>query len=530
MLPGSDVLAKDLPMALCRRDIGGMPREVMMRSKGLAVRWPLFIGVLAVSVGLLPLATGCGGDSQGNQENDLVGGDADATGDSGVLPDPEKVVHFDFSEMPEHTAGTLHIAGKEYPIKSHDDESRDLHRGLTATLNAVEDEDLTHYAEGVELPDNRMALMWTTHPSGERGGGHVLGLVGIHVPQRPLRQARMARAAEGWPHYARLLSPEGKADEAGETVNPDPDNLLTPLDTAKAILFHHPELVNLDPDVAARVWTHLENTPAVMDLAMAISTQGAAGVHDPDYDDGWAVLEPVMDDQGNEVIGQDGEPIYHYILTDTTKDAAQQPLNLILKATKNDPELADHAYHLSDGKGADDASQPVMVAKALKDGSPYTWTLAQSHVQSGLEASVEPADPAGNGRRQIKVGLKNKWLRHLSFWVAFEDADGHTIPLPADMASDGDNKSAGLKHIGSLPAVVTIMAIPLSADWEYFTVQVPDEAQAVNIYCGGLGTGHLWSGEVANQGIVLTAVFEYGIPLFFLAAGRGWRAPSGTRT
>ncbi len=43
----------------------------------------------------------------------------------------------------------------------------------------------------------------------------------------------------------------------------------------------------------------------------------------------------------------------------------------------------------------------------------------------------------------------------------------------------------------------------------------------MNLYGGGLGVGHLDYGSVANGGIVMTAVFEYGIPLFFLAAGAG---------
>ncbi len=382
--------------------------------------------------------------------------------------DPAKIVHIDLSDFPASSGGMLHVAGKKYPIKEHTDDTRALHRTLQSGLSAVEDQNMTHYAEGVELPEENMALMWTTHDPDERQGHHQFGLVGIHVPKAAIRRARMARAQEGWPRYAHLMTPAGKADETGDDGDPDPDSLLTPLDAAKALIFHHPELMHLDPEVAARVWTHIENTPSVIDLAMSISMQGPAAIHDPGSEDGWAVLKPLLDGDGEPVMDQQGNPMYDYVFSQQTEEDAEAPLNAVLKATKNDPELRNIAYHVSDGEGAVDASKPVMVAKAMKTDSPYSWTLDHTQVRSGLDFTVEPAGNSASGRRQIKVGLQNKWLRHLTFWVGFEDANGARLNLPAGMKAD--DTANQLMEIGHVPPVVTIMSIPLPPDWEYFTV------------------------------------------------------------
>lgn len=452
--------------------------------------------------------------------------DADAgTGAEG------SVVHVDLTGLPPNETAYLHIAGKTYELVAHDDESREDARDDNELLQTVADDDLTHFATDVELPDDRVALMWVTHtPHDDRAGEHGFGLVGIHIPETAMIKARMARAAQGWPKYKKYLQdPATKRDldrnlahRLASDPNDDPDEFVTPLDAAKAILFHHPELTSLDPDVAAIVMTHIENSVGLIELAESISAQGPAYEHEDAYPDGWAVLEPILDEEGNRRLKDDGTPFYNYNLSDKTAADAELALKNVLRAAHNDPGLKGSTYHTQDGVGSIDVTPETPVALRAGEAANYNWTLDHTQSRSGLEAQISPLDNnPTTGNRRVSIKLKNYWLRHLTFFVGFEDSFGQKVAIPASMSTSHDDTDNQLLFVGNLEPVITIMGIPLPADWSEFTVEIPDDAARVNLFAGGLGVGHLDYPKVANNGIVLTAVFEYGIPLIFLAAGAG---------
>ena len=77
----------------------------------------------------------------------------------------------------------------------------------------------------------------------------------IHVPARARMAARQgalvsadARDVVAHPTLAAYGVPAGSLE-----VSLAADQLITPLETAKSILFHHPELASIDPDTAAIV-------------------------------------------------------------------------------------------------------------------------------------------------------------------------------------------------------------------------------------------------------------------------------------
>lgn len=501
------------------------------KNHSLMARIPAF-SVAAILVTMV--STGCGGDAT---PTDTLHSDAIETSEQDTGGQPEgMVIHADLSGLHPDETAWLHVGARVYPMKAHSDETRDLYLNQNGLQGTIDDDDVTHYAEGVDMPDDRVALMWVTHsPEEDREGQHGLGLVGLHIPQVAMEKARTLRAYQGWPRYRQYLeNPMPKRNARFEPrklvkrdANDDPDDMLTPLDTAKAILFHHPEVTSLDPDVAALVVTHIENAVGLAELSDAISAQGRAYEHDDEYEDGWAVLVPILDEDGNRRVKSDGSPYYHYVLSDRTSEEAELAVKSLLRAAHNDLDLRDRTWHVQDGTGAIDASPEPLATRSQRAGGAYDWTLGYNSSRSGLEARVEAmSDNPDTGNRRVKIGLKNYWLRHLTFYVGFVKADGTRMKIPASMATSHDDKDNDIMYVGKLPPVVEIMSIPLPADWTDFTIDVPKEAQSIEIMAGGLGVGHLDYPKVANNGMIMTFVFEYGIPLFFLAAGAGIESTS----
>ncbi|GEM_PF-846935 len=505
-----------------------MSRSRRRKEQGHRIRG-IFLTFSMTAITMFMVTVGCGGDAG---PTDTLNSDAIDTLETDTGDQPGGVVlHADLSGLDADETAWLHVGARVYPMKAHTDETRDLYLNQNGLQGTIDDEDVTHYAEGVDLPDDRVALMWVTHsPEDDRDGEHGLGLVGLHIPQVAMEKARTLRAYQGWPRYQQYLDnpmPKRNAQFVPKKLvkrdaNDDPDDMLTPLDTAKALLFHHPAVTSLDPDVAALVMTHIENAVGLSELTDAISAQGRAYEHDDDYEDGWAVLVPILDEEGNRRMKSDGTPYYHYVLSDRTAEEAETAVKSLLRAAHNDLELRDKTWHVQDGTGAIDASPEPVATHTLRAAGAYDWTLDYTNSRSGLEARVEAlSNNPDNGLRRVKIGLKNHWLRHLTFYVGFVKADGTRMTIPASMATSHDDKDHDIMYVGKVPPVVEIMSIPLPADWVDFTIDVPNEAQSIEIMGGGLGTGKLDYPKVANNGMIMTFVFEYGIPLFFLAAGVG---------
>ena len=461
--------------------------------------------------------------------------DGDATEADGDATDTEPregyymadYIHMDLDDVPEAANMWLHVGGKSYPMTAHDDESRAWHRENNPNLSALADDDLTHYTEKVELPEDAVALMWITHSAEDRESHHGFGLAAIHIPEASMKKARLKRAAMGWPAYAAMLKDDADGDtevdgEIDGNINSDIAEHMSPRDCARAIVFHHPELMNLDPDEAALVMTHIENTQGLDALATSISLQGPAYEHDPNYADGWAILDPMKDEDGNPRLDSNGDPMHQYILSDRTKQDAATAIQNVLKSTKDDPALKDICWRVNDGQNSIDQSGDAPATK--EDG--YSYGVAHEGYHSGFKASVEGLSNADNGRRRIKVSVSNKWVRHLTFFVGFEDENGDAVDIPSDMATDHDDTDHKFLYIDGVGPIVTFMGIPLGADTEHYTIELPNDARSVRLLAGGLGTGHLDYPHVANNAIIYTGVFEYGVPIFFLAAGAGMKSTS----
>lgn len=212
--------------------------------------------------------------------------------------DPSSVstLHFDLSHAPQDAEHTLYVAGKKYQLNRHTAETRKRHVAKNQVLRAVPPDQhhrISHFTEEVRLPDTA-ALMFVQHASQDpKSPLPALSLLALHIPararaaHRAKKQAAPARRlADGKPALMAAASPSDVADDAF--------SYKTPLDMAIALAAMHPELMHLDPEVAAHIHdNHVASAPGINELALSISQQGSA-----DTDGGWATITPCVDENG----------------------------------------------------------------------------------------------------------------------------------------------------------------------------------------------------------------------------------------
>lgn len=177
------------------------------------------------------------------------------------MPETVKaVIHADLSDA--HAGEEYHLwaNGERHPLQPHTHETRAQARAAAPHLGALPDHALTHFAEPVSLPAHsalRIHLLHTTRSFGDAAAGHAPGHVAIYVPP-----AKPGTAVHLRVDYA---------------------------STAKAMLFHHPDLVTHDPDVARMIKEHIdadEITKMIDEVVVPLMRQ--KGV--PRVERGWAHL------------------------------------------------------------------------------------------------------------------------------------------------------------------------------------------------------------------------------------------------
>ena len=465
-------------------------------------------------------------------------------------------VHFDLSHAPQDVVHTLFVAGKKYVLTRHTPETRAAHAAANPLLAAVPptlQHHISHFAEGVELPNN-VALMFVQHPSQDPNSPlPSLSLMALHIP-RPSegaapapptgpslgerKLALLGAAPPGSPSAPTrapvLLGSEaptappvllGAAAPAGAPVaglSADRgQSFRTPLDSAMSIMSMHPELMHFDAATAAHIQTnHVANAPGLNDLALAMSAQGPA-----EANSGWARITPCLDAQGNVAKDDSGKPICQYTLSDQTAAALRMPIKSALRTTKNDMALKDKVWGQNYGVTSVNHSAPVLKAAAPSFTGQVTPTSVISETPQptppsgktntswtpnawspiyGLNLSSD-SDVTVGADGSFSVNATNNALRHLNTCVDFIDDMGNVI---AD-----SRQSLQLLSPGNF-----LMGIPLPNDPSKLSVQIPDKAAGARIYFGTLGTGSM-DFDIAGLAVIFTGMFEIALPTFMLAAG-----------
>ncbi|RJO63238.1 MAG: hypothetical protein C4523_20945 [Myxococcales bacterium] len=401
----------------------------------------------------------------------------------------------------------------------HDAESRAQHPDLFGE-NANVEKPPTHYADVEGLPTDRVLRLYVTqrsdrnnHVANAHGEevDHGLAIPIIHIPAEA--KARAIAKMKNKRLAARFKSDTGE-------INTDLLNTYGPADIAKTIVFHHPDIANLDADLAASIMmNYIGTAPGLNDLIYAIK---ALGQH------GWYTMETVKNEDGTDhTFSSDGATMYQYVINDQVLSAAALVVQSVLNAVKNDPALKGHSYHPTAGVGQLDVSDTAGGRKT-KDGA-YTFRLAKTGFHSGFRTRI-----ADSELDNVELKFRNDWLRHLGVYIQFFDENDNQLSIAesdwtgnltwlADVTIRGALDADDTKFLSLSSPVPTIFAIPVAGDYTETKVNFdwPPAAHYALVSAGGLGHGGKRDQQIETMGIAMTSVFELGVPTILLGVAVG---------
>jgi hypothetical protein len=376
--------------------------------------------------------------------------------------------------------------------------------------DALPDHDYVLYADREEVPLTALD-----------GDGHVSATV--PMPVDAARRVHVAGAPRdrSQPEYVHLAAIVCPPAELSATVIAEDIDYPS---TAKAFLFHHPELLSVDPKVAATVKQHMDEETApetydeILFLAEEMQRQGPPTEQE---NRGWAQLIPFFDDQD----------VKHYVQRPSrrTVSAAAKAMELLQLTTKNDLRLAGKTWTQEPGLSviaseAPAGLTPVALLGTGDDGVTVKPELAtQLH---GVRTFVEKPKTPGSGIR-AHVRMENYFLRYLGVYIQFLDVDGNILPTPT---WNPDGSSGAPVYIEELPILRwlggpsppdTILGIPnpLIPGSIEEDITFPAGAAAARLYGLGLGTG-IYPYQPQNlYGAYRTAIGNLVIPTLLLPFG-----------
>jgi hypothetical protein len=440
------------------------------------------------------------------------------------------IFHADLSDAHPGEEYWLHAFGKRHSLVPHTEESRALARVAAPHLTAVPDENLTHYtAEAVELPADqvvRVHLKNSLNTFPDAKGVHGVSHVAIHIPPPADQLETMAEA--GAAHH--------------QSINY--------VSTAKALVFHHADLINNDPNITQVIYDYMDNDKIISSMFENLA-QTMRQMGPPAENSGWALLVPYTPpaNPDNTAPGAaaafDGKKTYYtHEPTDQVQTAAGPVMTAMMKATKNDVRLKDKKWFQQTGASVTPANPPASTENApqVREGMPpvarvavsatdtgdaWNVALANTDYVHGLQTSISVLDPSN---RKVKLSLSNQYIRYLAAYIRFFDSDQNALNLPNWMPDDAglideivkavDIQYDDLRFLGTISPRNNVFAVPIPPDGTLdVDITFPDNAVSATVYGAGLGTGADFWPKTPIIGGVMTALCNLTIPAFMLAFG-----------
>lgn len=455
---------------------------------------------------------------------------------------------------------TLATGEGKFVLKRHTPQTLAQYKAKNLMLGLMSAQDLqkiTHFAEDVVLPSDVARLLRLTYTTGAKEAAKLPNLAGvkIHIPEKAARANRLTKGGTVKKGAHPLLRRLALCAPLPLNVDPlqlyaDANKLFdTPLDTARAIVFQHPQLATRDPDSAAIIMQdHIDTTADLLNLALLISKLGPATEHG-----GWATISPSVDKDGNVLKWGPGFPdhqekstVYQYRLSDEiagTLDKGPADTSCpsvtkeALRTSQDDSQLQNVKWFVQQGtpdqrEERETALKRMNRLRSVGGTGGYQFTMNFLTPGYGVEAyqssiNFKP-DPSTPGKGDFSIDAKNYYLRTLSAYVQFFDMNGNQVAgrenaafglldLPPEVRSEL-MAASDKQYVDILWAVNVILGIPMPTDPYNLDFTWPASAEYCHLLLGGLGTSN-WDNDVDPVGAILTGVFQYGIPVMFLVVG-----------
>ncbi|MCU1244291.1 MAG: hypothetical protein JWN02_201 [Acidobacteria bacterium] len=385
---------------------------------------------------------------------------------------------------------TLCAYTAEVPLIAHTAESRAVARAADATLRTVPDEQLTHFSPAVAVPADAACR--------------------VHIAGTP-----SDRSGPAYAHLAALTVPP--AEPSSTAVFQTIDYVAT----ARCFLFHHPDLLTEDHDLAAIVVEHMtldqQAETEIFALALEMKRQGPPTER---KDVGWAQLVPFQDAQGEMQFLQ--QP------SGRTIAAARPAMGRIQVTTKNDLRLKDRKWTQEEGFSVvtdAEPSGPTSVAFIGAAGDVTVRPDVSTRLYGVRTFITAPSTPGMGIRAHLR--MENYFLRVLGAYIQFLDINSnvlktpdwrpdHTPPAPAYIDQQDD-----LRWLDGLSSTDTIFGAPnpLLPGVIERDITFPDCAIAARLYALGLGTGRNPYPTPVLYGAIRTALINLAVPALLLPFG-----------
>ena len=406
-------------------------------------------------------------------------------------------LHFDLSHLAPDQPFTLHVGSSSYDLAPHTRQTLTRARRSNSALRLLRDDRVTHFTGPVRLPANAPVLLRVTGL--KRRADEPLDrlvLVSLYLPRR-VRLAGAARRRQ--PGRPVRLPPKFTARAVADTSGLPPDieligdigDINTAEDAAAALVFHHTELLTTQAEPADDIINNIIVWARGLDaLAQSILSQSKVHEDDPSKPN-WVNSMPGKDWQ----TGGSSNPIYAW--SDATLADLRLPLSDALQQSKNDPTLQNQCWTVQPGT----TQVPMATAPAgLVRDTEATYTVKDLTAQSGVDHSFGYVPATSTAT----LSLKNYYLRWLQICV--------------DQYGPGGEKIGPTQTLGQQSPVDTIMSVPLPPDWSAYSFTFGEDASRATVSYGGLGQAP-FSWDYDGGGIIWTAVFNYAVPLIFIALG-----------
>lgn len=430
----------------------------------------------------------------------------------------------------------LSVHGEKFDVKTHTPETLKMAASANCAVALLSEKQrslLTHYVNvpaGI-LSQNNLSRITVTEHTGNGRRLPILYHMSLYLPAairanaRKSRQAALAEETKKEAAFDARFGWFGVTERNGltagqlERANQDINYILSPLDEACTLVFHHPSLMNNKVYTAAIVIDEcILPSPDIypvqynemMILAASIQNQG------PDQ---WTTRQVSKDFQGNPMryafqvgIHEPGDEVEFYKLSEETEAVMRNPMMGALKLSSDKSGLQNQCWSLDPGTSAalgDDH------AVSMPGNAAARWVWKTENARHGVSCE-EKVFPYEN---QLNIPLYNSKIRTLGIYAQFLDSSGQIIESENYNKTNFEDRYTC--YVGLLPPKNVIMGIPVScARTKLVFNYIPKNAVKVRLIYGTLGTGDVSEyDKTSTLGICLTSVFQFGIPSFFLLAG-----------
>ena len=456
-----------------------------------------------------------------------------------TLPSVQQVVfHADLSDAHPGESYWVRAANGNHPLVPHTNESRARARAADPRLREVPDEHLTHYTKVVQMPTAGVSRVHIKHSA-----HHIAGINAAAVAS-----------------HAAIFVPTPPDERVAAGYSAERQETISNVTTAKALAFHHPDLITQQPNIASIILGYMNGNPFIANQFEQLGTlirqmgkpaTGRSGT-------GWAELVPFTP-EANPETGVSGKKTFFLNPRQDYMTAAGPTLTNLLLLIKNNMALQGKKWAAQNGTAVVAAAQASPQAKAARSGdreriamvetatTTDDWRPALTHTGrvDGLQVELADINPA---TQQFSIIFTDYYIRYLGLYIRFFDAAGNTIDLKSiEWTPDGANGITStsylirevlgpvieyddLQFIGYMSGATTILGAPIIKGYEKIAITMPPNAVAAEVMGSGLGFAgpDTWP-KTPVIGSVMTSLMDLVIPAFMLIGAAALESNAGLK-